>query len=163
LSTDFLGSGRTATLTYQGGDGNDVAVHVQAAVNGTPGDDVLVLRQVSGDPAHLEYSLNGAAFVPVSAALPFTFNGQAGADALVVDFVNGSAIPAGGVFYDGGTQNNRDVLVVRGNTTQTAAYQPDGTTVGKGQVAITGITDTVHFDHNEVVDLTGMAQVNVVL
>jgi hypothetical protein len=59
-----------------------------ATVTGTGDNDTLILRQVAGDPAHEEYSLNGAAFVQVSSADPFTFNAGDNEDLLWVDTSN---------------------------------------------------------------------------
>src|SRR5262249_57037829 len=60
-------------ITYRGGDGNDVELNTQPVVNGTAGNDTLVLRRLSG--SQNEFSLNGAAFVPVGSNVHFTFNG----------------------------------------------------------------------------------------
>jgi autotransporter-associated beta strand protein len=155
------GSPRPLYISYRGGDGNDVVLNTQPVVNGSAGGDTLLLRQAAGDPTHLEYSLNGAAFVRVASDVPFTFNGDGGDDTLIVDFVNGSAIPTGGIFFDGGSQAGRDVLVVRGTTTQTATCNPDPATPGKGQVAIKGLADSIHFINVEALDVCQMAQVNL--
>src|SRR5207247_2502967 len=50
LSNNFLGTGQKAFLTYQGGDGNDVAILIEgpATFNGTNGDDMLEVRRVTG-------------------------------------------------------------------------------------------------------------------
>ncbi|HPM81104.1 MAG TPA: autotransporter-associated beta strand repeat-containing protein, partial [Candidatus Anammoximicrobium sp.] len=136
-------------ITYAGGDGNDVVLNSQPIVNGTNGqNDTLVLYLDAG--GNLEFILNGAPAVDLGSvgALPnFTFNGLDGHDLMTVDLAAGLPAPAGGVFFNGGTNilqanpdptgnNVGDALRVLGTGAETATYLANAVTTGNGTVTV---------------------------
>ena len=81
-----------------------------------------------------------------------TVNGDAGADALMLNFANGSPVPAGGVLFQGGTQplNLRDQVGVTGNTAVTVFHSVTGD--ASGFVSINGATQLAYNGTESVVD-----------
>jgi fibronectin-binding autotransporter adhesin len=149
-------AGGTLYVSYSGNDGNDVVLYSQPTVNGTPNNDTLVLRQVSGNPALVEFSLNAAAFVQVTSALPFTFNGLANIDLMLVDTSNGDPISTGNTTFNG------ELLRVQKNTglaSDVATYVPS-TTANAGLVTLTGFGD-INFTQTTNVDFVNLTTVNV--
>ncbi|MCL4207844.1 MAG: autotransporter-associated beta strand repeat-containing protein, partial [Pirellulaceae bacterium] len=148
-------------ISYRGGSsGHSIVLNSQPVISGTAGDDVLVLRRK--DASNLEFSLNGAALVTVSDAVPFTFNGLAGNDVMIVDLRNGNVdTGTGNITFNGGG-NASDVLVIQGTGTETADYTPS-TTAGQGSVVTTvGITPaTVNFTGATAVDAAALATVRL--
>jgi len=57
VSTDFLGSGRTAAITYKGGDGNDVAIVVAGGVSYSGAGQLKL--QLDGTGTNLQFLVNG--------------------------------------------------------------------------------------------------------
>ena len=133
-------AGGTVYISYTGGDGNDVVLYSQPVINGTPGADTFVLEQVSGSPGVFEISINGAPFVNLGAVTVIAINGLAGDDSLTIDYVNGTAMPTGGVTYLGGADN--DVLVV---------------TRSGGAFTATTVTHTFNSASSGTVDVDGRA------
>ncbi|MFO0880916.1 MAG: autotransporter-associated beta strand repeat-containing protein [Gemmataceae bacterium] len=121
----FTVSSTTFQITYQGGDGNDVVLTVVApaapTLQGTPGDDTwLVIR----NGAHLEVHLNGnlvysALYASITGGL--TIDGLDGSDSLTVDFLQGNAIPAGNIAFEGGSGAS-DTLTLTHGTTATVTH-----------------------------------------
>jgi fibronectin-binding autotransporter adhesin len=149
-------AGGTLYVSYSGNDGNDVVLYSQPTVNGTPNNDTLVLRQVSANPALVEFSLNAAAFVQVTSALPFTFNGLANIDLMLVDTSNGDPISTGNTTFNG------ELLRVQKNTglaSDVATYVPS-TTPNAGLVTLTGFGD-INFTQTTNVDFVNLTTVNV--
>jgi fibronectin-binding autotransporter adhesin len=147
----------TFYVSYAGGDGNDVVLYSTPTVNGTPGPDTLVLRRFNA--SELEYSLNGAPFVQVTAFLPFTFNGLGDTDLMLVDTSNGNPASASDVNFNG------ELLRIQRNTggaNDQADYNPSPV-AGSGRVTLTmggGIGD-VNFTGTTNVDFVNMETVNV--
>lgn|GEM_PF-3554756 len=141
-------AGGTVFISYAGGDGNDVVLYSQPVVNGSPGADTLVLRRL--DASFNEFSLNGAAFVPITNAFPFAFNGLGGTDLMLVDTANGDPIPTGNASFTG------EILRIQKNggaATESASYTPTAITiVGFGDVSFTG-TSNVDFVNLVAVDV----------
>jgi Ca2+-binding RTX toxin-like protein len=147
-------AGGTVYVSYSGGDGNDVVLYSQPTVNGTAGADTLVLRRF--DASNVEYSLNGAAFIQVTNALPFTFNGLANTDLMLVDTSNGDPIPTGNAFFNG------ELLRVERNigpAADSAIYLPSST-FGNGAVSLTGFGD-INFAGATNVDFVNLLNVDV--
>ena len=148
--------GGTLYVSYAGNDGNDVVLYSQPTVNGSAGNDALVLRQVSGNPALVEFSLNNATFVQVTSGLPFLYNGNAGTDLLLVDTSNGDPISTGNVTYNG------ELLRVQKNigaASDVVTYVPT-TTAGTGAVnhATFG---TINFTLTTNVDFVNLLTANL--
>jgi autotransporter-associated beta strand protein len=147
-------AGGTVYVSYSGGDGNDVVLYSQPTVNGTAGADTLVLRRFDG--SNIEYSLNGTPFIQVTNALPFTFNGLANTDLMLVDTSNGDPIPTGNALFNG------ELLRVQKNVgaaSDSAIYLPSST-LGTGAVTLTGFGD-VQFAGATNVDFVNLLNVDV--
>jgi autotransporter-associated beta strand protein len=154
VSSNFLGSGLTASITYQGGDGNDVVLVVTAPSGPltytSPGGSLTLNLDSAGPNPNLEL-LAGSTVVasrPFAGVTAVTINGSNTAnDSLTVDFVNGSPIPAGGVTYHGNGQASvppGDVLVITGGSGfSSLAYNATG--AGAANLVFDG-TRTVSFD-----------------
>ena len=112
--TPIVYAGGTVYISYSGGDGNDVVLYSQPFVNGTPAADTFVFRQVNSMTGVFELSINGGAFVNLGPISGATINGLGGNDTLTVDYVHGTAVPTGGLVYNGGdpTTGPGDVLQV---------------------------------------------------
>ena len=134
VSTDFLGSGQAATISYIGGDGNDVVITTGTTVSidetifsGASGDvtisvdgggDLEITDTSTGLPITTSVPLAGVALISVKA--------QDGSDdTLTVDLSGGNLIPAAGLVYDGGSGGN-DGLVVTGGAFQTVTFSYGG-------------------------------------
>ena len=181
-----VAGGATLYITYAGSGagnttGNDVVLTSQPVVNGTPGPDTVILRR-KADDSQFEFKLNNAGFVDLGNPAAFYFNGGAGDDVLIVDFVNGDALPGGGgvgegVFFDGAaplglpganepmpTPGHGDVLQVTdsGARDEVAIYRPSATTPGAGTVTVTG-RGVVTFTGLEPVDISNMATATLTL
>ncbi|MBL9151358.1 MAG: right-handed parallel beta-helix repeat-containing protein, partial [Verrucomicrobiales bacterium] len=165
VSTDFLGTGKTAWITYAGGDGNDVEIHVGGpiTVDATPGDDDIVLR-LNATTGWLEVVVNGIITEtrPTAGVGLITVNGTDGNDILTLDFSEGSPIPANLVF-NGGNPNAGpgDALRILGTGTESMVYNPSNTTFGNGALTIDG--QTVTFTGLEPIDAVGLGSVSLVL
>lgn len=81
-----------------------------------------------------------------------TVNGDAGTDTLMVNFANGSPIPAGGVLFQGGAQpnNQRDQVGVTGTTAVSVFHAVTGD--GSGFITINGATLIAYNGSESVVD-----------
>ncbi|MGE0757563.1 MAG: autotransporter-associated beta strand repeat-containing protein, partial [Pirellulaceae bacterium] len=120
LSANFLGSGRTARITYAGGNGNDVSVVVDGGtvmVADPDGQaDSWTLRRV-GTSLQL---LNGTTIVaarPVASNPALVVQGEDGQnDTLTLDFGNGSPLTPAGLAFHGGAAGNDDLIVQRGGS-----------------------------------------------
>src|SRR5262249_35954423 len=128
-------------------------------VTGTAAGDVIVLTHTAGGgPNDLTYVLNGGAPVPLTNVTSFSFDGLGGNDVMIVDFVNGSPVVAGGIFYDGGATTNiapANTMKVVGTGTQPATYDPTAGTYGTGVYHFLGGGD-INFSNVAGLDVTGM-------
>ncbi|MCO6459575.1 MAG: VCBS repeat-containing protein, partial [Pirellulaceae bacterium] len=145
------GIGLDLTITYMGGDGNDVALRVNTSIFELVGGDA-VFSDLAGLTNNLTLSLvNGGADLqihdtttpvtagagatqvdPFTVTIPFAnvsgnvqIDTAAGDDSLTVDFSGGDPVPAGGVHYDGGTNvltNPGDQLVLTGGSATTITH-----------------------------------------
>lgn len=142
VSNDFLGSGLPAFITYRGHDGNDVVIEVgQTLVSVSRGD--LLIQDVGGaQNDELAILLDGPHYRIRDAANKLTpgpgvvadgpdvlvvaadvtgsilVETGGGADQLTVDFAGGEPIPAGGLQWDAGADDDR--LNVLGGLTAAA-------------------------------------------
>jgi hypothetical protein len=137
-------------VTATGGAGNDTYV----IRNDSTGGNVQIYEN---DP-----TLSGPPALTVlrSSLQSVTVNGNGGDDQLVIDFTNGSPLPAGGVTYDGGTQGaagntlvlqgysgyNGETYSATGVASGTITFQSLATAVGAGPTIryanVQSITDT---------------------
>ncbi|MFN0021464.1 MAG: hypothetical protein ACKVP0_24705, partial [Pirellulaceae bacterium] len=163
-------AGGTLYVSYAGGDGNDVVLSSQSLVQGTALADTFVLTGNGATFTLTRTNANGTVTATFSGAAPINILGAGADDLLTVDSTGASTdpIPAGGVFYDGQTQDFTsrlpnslgDILQLSGAAGQTATYLPSATTNGAGTITVTGI-GTVTFTGLEPIDLIGFGTVNV--
>ncbi|HPM83595.1 MAG TPA: autotransporter-associated beta strand repeat-containing protein, partial [Candidatus Anammoximicrobium sp.] len=139
-STDFLGSGLTARITYYGGDGNDVALIVDGDAvftgDGT-GENFELRRLTSVSPAYdLIQLLRGGVVVdsrPFASVTSYTVDAQGGNDSLAVNYgASGGFFPQP-VTFQGGTGAN--ALAITGGTFGTETYNYTGAANGQVQLA----------------------------
>ncbi len=129
VSSNFGGSGKTARITYHGGDGNDVAIRVDKAVVSIPAPtpdgspDTYQLRVVGST---LETLINGVVVDtrPLAGIQNLTIDGSSDADTLNLDFAGGDPIPLTGLTFNGGAGFDKINLINVGSsfTTQTYNY-----------------------------------------
>ncbi|MGN6546884.1 MAG: beta strand repeat-containing protein, partial [Aureliella sp.] len=148
VSDNFLGSGKTARITYQGGDGNDVAIVVDGVYTptdyvSTSGDNDLTL-QLSGGNIQ---TLSGSTVIdsrPVNSVSAIALNGGAGSDNFTLNLGSGLTIPAGGITINGGeSTGDDDKLTIQGGSFATGnfAYStPGGAADFSGSVKLGGGT-----------------------
>ncbi len=96
----------------------------------------------------------------LSSVTDLVINGRDGAndDSLTLDFSGGNPIPAGGLAFDGGT-GGMDSLVLLGASGFSAAYTPDGSTLGSGTIQVG--SNNVEFSDLEPVDISGFTTVTI--
>ncbi|QDT98818.1 golvesin C-terminal-like domain-containing protein [Gimesia aquarii] len=145
--------GETSTLTTDGPDGGTIeatggfqdVVYDEiegltfggsVAVNGTSGDDVLVITATSADSG--TYQINGGAIINFNAATDFTFNGDDGDDILrIINPGGGLFDPTGGIFFNGqGNTAVGDSLEILGGTATNVEHR--FTTENDGSVFYNG-------------------------
>jgi autotransporter-associated beta strand protein len=106
-------------------------------VLGTAGDDTLRLFAV-GSTFH--YELDGVE-VNLGAISKFTFSAGGGNDHLILDFVGGNPIPAGGLTFSGANHGDTtETLELRGTNLETGEQTIDDTTPTTGTVTVGGRT-----------------------
>ncbi len=106
IDNNFDGAGKTARVSYAGGDGNDVVVVVDGpftfvSPTNSQADDISV-RQSGGV---IQFLVNGTVVRARTAAglTQLTVTGEAGfVDQLSVDFGGGNPIPSGGLVFNAG-------------------------------------------------------------
>jgi hypothetical protein len=133
---------------------------------GTSSDDTLVLRQQAGaDDTQLEYSLNGAGFVPLADVDSLSIDMGAGSDLITLDFVNGEPVPPDGLQIEGGEPDAApgDRLVLLGAGAATGAVYRPGTSAGdQGTIELAGDGDgIIELAGLEAIDATALAQVTL--
>lgn len=168
VSTDFLGSGFSATISYEGGTGNDVVITVGQPPGTTSVaviDGNLIITDINGgttddritiglngtniritDPAQILEGGNGAIFishntVEVPLAL-VTGNIQVetleGDDWLIVDFVTGNPLPPGGLVFNAGSGSADQLILQSGATASIVHTIADDTS---GTIILSGESD----------------------
>ena len=105
LLNSFANSGQTARITYQGGDGNDVAIRIDGPllidlVEPSRGDNVAIRRD--GEQIVVEIDATEVLRRPVSDLVGIKLLGNAAGNRFTVNFANGDPIPAGGLRVEGG-------------------------------------------------------------
>jgi autotransporter-associated beta strand protein len=154
LSSNFLGSGLTARITYQGGDGNDVAIVVDGAVNYS--GNGLRLRQSGTTPENLQV-YNGATLIDsrplasVQAGVNLVGVGSS-LNAATIDYTTttggGPFTIAGGITFTGGTgAGSNNSLTVEGGTfaSEKVTFTPADANGSNGAVNLDG--QTITFTH----------------
>ncbi|MEX2139567.1 MAG: Ig-like domain-containing protein [Pirellulales bacterium] len=160
---NFIGSD---TFTYTVSDGNggtDTATvtvsvaNVDSNFHGTAGDDVFLVRRHGGG-TQFEVFVNdtgvGAPFFSalIGSTTAVLFDTLAGNDRLIVDLVNGSPLPTGGIdFLGGGNTAVGDQLIIRNGASTIGSYLPSSTVLGEGLVTLDGRN----------IDFTGVEPVQV--
>ena len=139
---NFLGSGLDATLTYAGGDGDDVVLDILATTVTLVGGDLIIDDAAGNEDNQITIVVDGVNYrisdagarlgagagttadsgdvlVPIASVTgSIQVTTQDGDDTLDVDFSGGNPIPAGGLTFDGGMDNGGgDELTISGNAT----------------------------------------------
>jgi hypothetical protein len=118
-------------------------------VNGTSGDDVLVVTATGPDSG--SYSLNGGPPIALAGVSGFTFNGGGGADTMIVNNPAGDLFrPPGGVTFNGALGSSLNV--VGGDATQEVfTYAPNSPDGGhNGSILLIGALGTVNYTYSEL-------------
>src|SRR5262249_31915442 len=180
LSNNFLGSNQSAFITYQGGDGNDVAIIIQgpANFNGTNGGDMLEIRRVTGGGADLIQFLNNGTVVdsrPFASVDNITVNGLGGNDTLTVNLNCTGGIFHPPVTFHGGnatTASGNDTLVVQGGTFALGISNYTGTGPAHngtltfdqdGNLTTTADQSTISYDGLAPMDISNVTIANLTL
>jgi uncharacterized repeat protein (TIGR01451 family) len=109
---------------------------IQVTATGGAGDDTFVIQRDAGgatvsffenDPT---CSGSPACTLAASELQRISVAGGGGSDLLIVDFSGGNPVPAGGLFYDGGSGPGIDTLEVRGGSCDVGSYTPTGPSDG---------------------------------
>ena len=171
---DFGTTTLDAVITYQGGDGNDVAIVVDGtttlpAPTQDGANDVTLIRRQG---TNLQYLVNGVVVTsrPLAGIDELVVTGTDDSDTLTIDLSGGNPIPTGGITFIGGANitGPGDELILIGGTTTTVTHSftnaNDGsvTLVGAlaGTITYTGlepITDNVSAT-DRVFEFTGAAE-----
>lgn len=142
------------TVSYTANSVNVAFAPGDLVVNGTTGDDTLVLSVQSTVAG---YTLNGGTFTPLGSVSGFVFNGGDGNDILIIDFANGNPLPTtNGVNYDGQGESGGfdDKLSIIGGAQGTVTYNLDNATSGSVVMSNFG---TVNFTSLTPISNTGGA------
>ncbi len=139
VSTNFGGSGRTARISYRGGDGNDVVIVVDgdykftSPINGVTDN----LRVVSDNGVVQFFVGTNLIRTRLQAGLnQLIVQGEAGkVDSFQIDYSAGNPVPAGGISLSTGT-DTADTLTLLGgqvdSVTQTLASASSSIAVSSG-------------------------------
>jgi hypothetical protein len=114
-------------LIYTYVDGSIIVNGGTPQIHGTAGDDSFYIRHSgSGDMIEVYNGTSSAGIqvysAPANSLSSLNFNTGAGNDRLIVDLVNGTPIPSGGLSYDAGADT--DALTVIGAGSGAGAYVP---------------------------------------
>ena len=127
---------------------NDDPTH-HAANDGQP--DTFLVKVNNG---LLEVSINGkvAQLATSNSVQTLIINGSDDADTLIVDYSNGSPIPAGGIQFNGGNQPNagHDVLIFKGGSANSVLHTITNAT--DGTVTVNGATVLAYTGTESIVD-----------
>ncbi len=128
---NFTYNGSPMKITYAGGvDGKDVVLYydsvpvIQANSYGPNTHNAIEVKLVG---ANLQVRVDGSLQLdtPFAGVTSLIINGQSGSDNLILDYSNGSPIPAGGITFSGGTGGETspgDTLTLKNGTVSTITY-----------------------------------------
>lgn len=145
----------TNAFSYNALGGND-----SLTVQGTAGNDSLLLRARDGATGVSEFSLNNGPFHGFENVETFGFNGLAGNDLMTVDYVFGDPVGSGGVDYNGGGEFDTLAVTAPLAAGRTGSYTP-GAVTGSGTVNVSG--GNIRFTNLAPVDVNGMATFTVLM
>jgi len=170
-STNFLGSGLSAYITYQGGPNGSSVVIIVAGPVTVPSGTSLIVKQHNGD---LQV-FNGANLLvsqPVGSVTSLNLSGVSGqSNSVTFDFTGGKAVIPGGITYTGGTLpgSSNSLNIVGGtftNETVTPSSAHNGTITLDTQTInftnLTPITDSATVTNFTVFGTGGADQINVI-
>ncbi len=163
VSTDFGGTGKTARITYAGGDGNDVAIVVDGVhtVSAPAGDgaSTVTLRVVG---SNLRTYVNGAldSIRPLDGVTSVTVNGADNeADTLTLDYATVASAMA--VTYTGGAGAGTDTLVIENGSFTSVTVNLTGPGAGTVDLNSNASAD-VTFSGLTPVDMTGSTPADII-
>ncbi|MBT3374776.1 MAG: hypothetical protein HN406_04215, partial [Lentisphaerae bacterium] len=163
VSTDFGGTGKTARITYAGGDGNDVAIVVDgpestAAPTGD-GASTVTLRIVG---SNLQTYVNGALdnIRPIDGVTSVTISGADNEDdTLTLDY--GTAASGVAVTYTGGAGAGTDTLGIENGSFTSVTVNL--TAPGAGTIDLnSNASADVTFSGLTPVDMTGSSPTDII-
>jgi hypothetical protein len=109
--------------------------------DGTPGDDVMLVRRDSSG-ANVEFVRNGqvAFSIPVAKLGHVSVSGLGASDSLTVDYTNGAPLVSAGLSFDGGeSPGDNDRLTLTGYSVGLVVVSHDGPDTGTIQVGTSGL------------------------
>ncbi len=141
-------TGGTYTITATSGSilGTTGVTVVPTVFTGSAGNDTYTLRlnPLNTSQDQLVVSIFGSGTVTYNITTSqypsLTISPSSGDDSLTVDFANGNPLPAGGVNFNGGTNNTGDALYISGLATGGLAFSVDATKVTYTPAPTTPIT-----------------------
>ncbi|HEV8606849.1 MAG TPA: right-handed parallel beta-helix repeat-containing protein [Tepidisphaeraceae bacterium] len=155
-------AGSELGLIYNYVDGSIDINAATSLITGTDGDDSYYVRRNAASDMIEVYSGTSAAgtliySAPEASLTSLTFDTGAGNDQLIVDSVNGTPLPYGGIVYDAGADT--DSLQLIGNGSGTGVYEPS-TTAGSGSLAIS--SSAIAFSGVEPITASQLATLRMV-
>jgi hypothetical protein len=130
-----------------------ITVSGDAVINGTTGDDTLLLSRATGGPiGSVTYTLNGGTPVTLTSLTSFTFNGGAGNDTMIVSLGNGRPLLPGFVHFDGGTGNNTLVVNAASTGVNGVLLTQLGRILADGQAIIDASVQSTNLDNSVAVN-----------
>ncbi len=144
--SQLLAGGAPLTITYVGGDGDDVVLSFndKPVIDAGSGNNNIQLRLDTGGNLEVEIDSIVVFDSPLSYVSAMTINGENGDDALTVDFTNGDPIPSGGLTFNGGA-GATDTMTLTNGSAETLSYifsnQNDGFVAFDTGTALRGLID----------------------
>ena len=140
----------SGTITYQGGDGNDVALVVTGpySIDGTSGDDDFEVRRVSSGGADLIQVFRGGVVIdsrPTSTVTVITINGDDGDDTLTVNYFGSGGFFTTPITFNGNGETSGDDIIILGGSVDTVTHQFDSDNDGAFTVGLGGQTQTTTY------------------
>ena len=145
LLNSFANSGQLARITYQGGDGNDVAIRIEGPlvvdlVEQAEGNDLTLRRD--GDQVVVSVNEIEVRRQDLAGLSGIKLLGSGQANRFTVDFGGGDPIPAGGLRVEGGG-NAGDELNLINVTDRFAAHRYHYLNATDGQIELAGTTTSL--------------------
>lgn len=169
VSTNFGNTGKTARISYSGGDNNDVSIVVDEAapvipVTNNGQNDTVEIRVVDDT---LQTLIGGVVVDarPIDAVTTLTFTGESGFnDVLTIDLSTSPELAqlTNITFNAGDGAETGDKIVFKGATGgSVATLSYDGTDINKGSITVGGLT--INFDgvDKNTINITGTTDLTI--
>ncbi|MFZ1699275.1 MAG: choice-of-anchor D domain-containing protein, partial [Pyrinomonadaceae bacterium] len=157
---------RTATVNIVNDDADENPYDFAIQGTGTPvidgaaGGDTFVVS-CSGGNTTVTVNATPVMNFPTGSFSPLTINGNAGNDTLTVDFANCNPAPAGGIFFNGGSDT--DSMTLQGGNFASSMHTPSSANDGVVQLAggTTGAATITFTGLEPVTDTTVAASITI--